>query len=95
MEPKIKNAKAQHTYWVLWLAEIRLFNDYSTQRKVALERNKEIVPPESAQELHDKYKELGLHVQLEWVPDEGHGFYEGKDFAIFRATEFFISRLAE
>tara|TARA_B110000503_G_scaffold122828_2_gene187814 strand:+ start:1293 stop:2474 length:1182 start_codon:yes stop_codon:yes gene_type:complete len=55
----------------------------------------EIVPPESAQELHDKYKELGLHVQLEWVPDEGHGFYEGKDFAIFRATEFFISRLAE
>ena len=55
----------------------------------------EIVPPESAQELHDKYKELGLHVQLEWVPDEGHGFYEGKDFAISRATEFFISRLAE
>ncbi len=54
-----------------------------------------IVPPESAQELYDKYKELGLHVQLEWVPNEGHGFYEGKDFAISRATEFFISRLAE
>ena len=33
----------------------------------------EIVPPENAQEMHDKYKELGLNVKLEWVPGRGHG----------------------
>ena len=55
----------------------------------------EIVPPENAQELYERYKELGLDVKLEWVPGRGHGFYEGRDFAISRAAEFFISQFID
>jgi hypothetical protein len=28
-------------------------------------------------------------VELKWIPDEGHGFYEGTDIAIKMAAEFF------
>jgi len=47
------------------------------------------VRPQDSQDLHDKYKELGAHVQLKWIPDKGHGFYEGTDMAIELATTFF------
>ena len=47
------------------------------------------VPPENSQELYDKYKEVGVHVELTWIPDEGHGFYEGTDIAIAMASDFF------
>jgi len=47
------------------------------------------VPPENSQELYDKYKDVGVHVELTWIPDEGHGFYEGTDIAIAMASDFF------
>jgi len=47
------------------------------------------VRPQDSQDLHDKYKEVGAHVQLKWIPDKGHGFYEGTDMAIELATTFF------
>ena len=37
--PKLKQAKANHTYWVLWLAEKRLQKDYSGQRRATVESN--------------------------------------------------------
>jgi acetyl esterase/lipase len=49
----------------------------------------ETVPPDNSQEMCDKYKEVGVHVELTWIPDEGHGFYEGNDRGIALATEFF------
>jgi acetyl esterase/lipase len=49
----------------------------------------ETVPPGNSQELHDKYKEVGVYTELTWIPDEGHGFYEGNDRGISLATEFF------
>jgi pectinesterase len=55
----------------------------------------ETVPPDNSQELHDKYKEVGVHVELTWIPDEGHGFYEGNDRGIALATEFFTKMLLE
>jgi pectinesterase len=47
------------------------------------------VPPGNSQELYDKYQEAGVHVELTWIPDEGHGFYEGTDIAIAMASDFF------
>jgi acetyl esterase/lipase len=55
----------------------------------------ETVPPNNSQDLHDRYKEVGAHVELEWVPDEDHGFYEGTDFAIKKATKFFLHQLTK
>jgi acetyl esterase/lipase len=49
----------------------------------------EVVDPQDSQDLYDKYKEVGAHAELKWVPDEGHDFYEGTDFGIELATEFF------
>jgi acetyl esterase/lipase len=51
------------------------------------------VEPRNSQDLYDRYKEFGVHVELEWVPNEGHGFYEGTDMAIKRASEFFLKQL--
>jgi acetyl esterase/lipase len=53
----------------------------------------ETVPPDNSQELHDIYKEVGVHVELTWIPNEGHGFYEGNDRGIALATEFFTKIL--
>ena len=47
------------------------------------------VPPNNSQDLYDKYKDVGVHVELTWIPDEGHGFYEGTDVAIAMASDFF------
>jgi len=52
----------------------------------------ETVPPENSQDMYDKYSELGVYVELKWIPDEDHGFYEGTDIAIKMATEFFKSQ---
>lgn len=50
----------------------------------------ETVDPQNSQDLFDKFNELGVHVELKWIPDEGHGFYEGNDRGIKLASEFFI-----
>jgi acetyl esterase/lipase len=47
------------------------------------------VPPQNSQEIHDKYREVGVPVEVTWIPDEGHGFYEGNDRAIALATKYF------
>ena len=47
------------------------------------------VPPKNSQEMYDKYKEASVHVELKWIPDEDHGFYEGTDIAIAMAAKFF------
>ncbi|MGB5848316.1 MAG: alpha/beta hydrolase fold domain-containing protein [Ignavibacteriaceae bacterium] len=52
----------------------------------------ETVPPENSQDMYDKYSELGVYVELKWIPDENHGFYEGTDIAIKMAAEFFKSQ---
>jgi acetyl esterase/lipase len=52
----------------------------------------DVVDPKDSQALYDKYKELGVHVELKWIPDEGHGFYEGTDIAIKMAADFFKSQ---
>jgi acetyl esterase/lipase len=49
----------------------------------------ETVPPENSEDMFEKYMALGLDVELIWIPDEDHGFYEGTDIAIKMATEFF------
>ena len=49
----------------------------------------DVVPPNNSQELYDKFQEVGVHAELKWIPNEGHGFYEGTDVAIKMATEFF------
>lgn len=48
-----------------------------------------VVNPQDSQDLYDKYKEVGVHVEIKWVPNQGHGFYEGTDFGIALAAEFF------
>ena len=50
------------------------------------------VSPQSSQELYDKYQEVGAYAELKWIPDEGHGFYEGTDIGIKLATEFFTKQ---
>jgi outer membrane protein assembly factor BamB/predicted esterase len=47
------------------------------------------VNPQDSQDLYDRYTEVGAHAELKWVPDKGHDFYEGTDFGIALATEFF------
>ena len=49
----------------------------------------ETVPPKNSQELYDRYQEFGVPVEVTWIPEEGHGFYEGNDRAIALATEYF------
>ena len=49
----------------------------------------ETVPPQNSQDMYDKYQKVGAHVELKWIPDEDHGFYEGTDIAIAMAAEFF------
>jgi len=49
----------------------------------------QVVPPANSQELYEKYQAVGVHVELTWIPGEGHGFYEGNDRGIALATEFF------
>jgi len=55
----------------------------------------ETVPPDNSQELYDKYQEVGVYAELTWIPDEGHGFYEGNDRGIALATEFFKKMLTD
>ncbi|MDX1702324.1 MAG: alpha/beta hydrolase [Melioribacteraceae bacterium] len=55
----------------------------------------ETVDPQDSQDLYDKYKELGVHVELKWFPDEGHGFYEGNDRAIKLAATFFKQQFSK
>ena len=43
----------------------------------------------------DKYKELGVHVELKWFPDEDHGFYEGNDREIKLSAAFFKQQFSE
>jgi acetyl esterase/lipase len=50
----------------------------------------ETVDPQNARDLYEKFEEMGVHVELKWIPDEGHGFYEGNDLAIAMASEFFL-----
>ena len=50
----------------------------------------ETVDPQNAKDLYNKYSLMGVPVELEWFPDEGHGFYEGNDRAIAKATDFFL-----
>jgi len=50
------------------------------------------VKPQDSQDLYDKYKEVGVHVELKWILDQGHGFYEGTDIAIKMASEFFLKQ---
>ncbi len=52
----------------------------------------ETVEPQNSQDLHDRYKEFGVPVELEWIPGEGHGFYEGTDIAIEKASRFFLEQ---
>jgi acetyl esterase/lipase len=49
----------------------------------------ETVPPQNSQDMFNKYTDAGAYVELKWIPDEGHGFYEGNDRAIKLASEFF------
>jgi len=53
----------------------------------------EAVDPQDSQDLYDRYKELGVYVELKWIPGEGHGFYEGTDMAIGMAADFFLKQL--
>jgi len=53
----------------------------------------DVVEPQNSQDLYDRYKEFGVHVELKWIPGEDHGFYEGTDMAIEMASEFFIKHL--
>jgi dipeptidyl aminopeptidase/acylaminoacyl peptidase len=55
----------------------------------------ETVDPQDSQDLYDKHKEMGVHVELKWIPDEGHGFYEGTDIAIKMAAEFFTRQFTQ
>ena len=50
----------------------------------------ETVDPQNARDLYEKFEEMGVHVELKWIPDEGHGFYEGNDLAIAMASEFLL-----
>lgn len=52
------------------------------------------VPPLSSQEMYDRYQEVGAHVELEWIQDEGHGFYEGTDIGIRMATKFLTEQFS-
>lgn len=52
----------------------------------------ETVDPQNSQDIYDKYKEVGAYVELEWIPDQGHGFYEGTDMAIEKASRFFLEQ---
>ena len=54
-----------------------------------------VVNPQDSQDLYDKYKEVGAHAELKWVPDKGHGFYEGTDLGIALATEFFKKQFGQ
>ena len=47
------------------------------------------VQPQDSQDLYDKYQEVGASAELKWIPDQGHGFYEGTDLGIALATEYF------
>lgn len=49
----------------------------------------ETVKPHNSRDLYDKYKAVGAHAEIKWIPDEDHGFYEGTDIAIELAAEFF------
>ncbi len=53
------------------------------------------VPAQNSQEMYDRYQEVGAYVELTWIPDEDHGFYEGNDRAISMATDFFKKILIE
>jgi acetyl esterase/lipase len=53
----------------------------------------ETVEPGNASALYEKYKEMGAPVDLKWIPDEGHGFYEGTDLGIAMAAEYFLKTL--
>lgn len=48
------------------------------------------VDPKNPQALYDKYKEMGVEVELDWIQGQGHGFYEGTDIAIKMAADFFL-----
>ena len=41
--------------------------------------------------MYDKYKEIGAHAELKWIPNQGHGFYEGTDLGIKWQQIFFLS----
>ena len=47
-----------------------------------------VVKPQDSQDLYNKYKEVGVHVELKWIEGEGHVFYDS-EMAIGLATEFF------
>jgi dipeptidyl aminopeptidase/acylaminoacyl peptidase len=50
----------------------------------------EAVDPQDSQNLYDKYKEVGAHVELKWIEDQGHDFYErDSEMAIGLAADFF------
>ena len=55
-------------------------------------RKDRVVDPQDSQDLYDRYKEVGAYVELKWVPDKGHGFYEGTDLGIALAAEFFTKQ---
>jgi acetyl esterase/lipase len=49
-----------------------------------------VVDPQDSQDLYDKYKDVGAHVELKWIEDQGHDFYEiNSEMAIGLATDFF------
>jgi acetyl esterase/lipase len=50
----------------------------------------ETVKPSDSQDLYDKYKKFGAHVELKWIEGQGHDFYErNSEMAIGLATDFF------
>jgi acetyl esterase/lipase len=49
-----------------------------------------VVDPQDSQDLYDKYKEVGAHVELKWIEDQSHDFYEiNSEMAIGLAADFF------
>jgi len=69
------------------------FAQYLASKGMAAVTIDATVEPQNSQDLYDRYKELGVHVELKWVPDEDHGFYEGTDMAIEMASKFFLKIL--
>jgi acetyl esterase/lipase len=53
-----------------------------------------VVNPEDSQAIYDRYKEVGASVELTWIPDQGHGFYEGSDLGIKHAADYFIKQFS-
>lgn len=85
--------------WGIELEELKLISPYenissdSAPLYLVHGTKDETVNPQDSQDLYDKYKEAGADVELKWIPDKGHDFYEGTDMAIELASIYFEKKL--